>query len=167
MKAVVLVFLLAVLAAAMVGCENVTAYYDEDAQQIVTADQWQAMTPDEQAKYEPVEVQQIRPEVAAKVDAGLQTAETGLKIVKPFVPEPFASLGGLVLGGLIAVWQIVKAKKIRGQLDAVSLGATITAETVEKVVKPSAQLWEAFKREQEAKAANTKAAMPHSVIALT
>lgn len=151
-------------AAAMSGCETVTVRMDPVSKEMISVDAWSKLALDEQTKYsDEVKVTGLSESTIAKLDQGVAATEAVVTVVKPFIPEPFASVIFLVVGGIAAGWQKYKRSKTNTILQQVALGATITAETVNNVVKPVAETWTAFKNAQKAAATNTKAIMPDKV----
>lgn len=129
------------------GCTN--AFWDPETDTIIGKTAYEALTPDEQAKYEGVQI--VDPDIAAKIDAGAAATQGVVTVMKPLIPEPFASGSLAVIAGLIGLWGYVKNAKIKTKFDAVKLGALMTAESVETVIKPVAETWTAFKAAQKAK----------------
>ena len=101
-----------------------------------------------------------KPAVVAQVEGGLEAASSTLQVVKPLIPEPFATGSIAIIGGLAALWQLISKRKTITVLDRVKLGAQITADSVDTIIKPSIEVWEKFKARQKSESSNTNAIMP-------
>jgi len=143
------------------GCVTEQGYYDRQTGAVYLQDEYEALPQAAQDRVEIVEVETISPEVSEGVDRGIATADTVVKVVRPFIPEPFATGAVALLGGLGSLWQTIKKKKMKDTLDKVSLGAKITADSVDAVVRPASEVWQEFKKRQLAESSNTPAIMPN------
>ena len=155
--------LLMVLLLAGGGCLTEPAYWNQVDDVVVTPVEFKQLPPEEQVKYEPVEIQQIDPDVAIKVDAGITATQGAVQVIKPFIPEPFATGAVAILGGLASLWMTIKQVKTKNILDRVKLGAVITAQSIDTVVRPTAEMMNTFRERQKSKSANTNAIMPDEI----
>lgn len=160
MKSLLLLFVAAMMVCVLSGCESKEAFWNPVTGDVVTPEEHQLLPEAEQQKYDPVTVRQIKPDVAGKVDAGILATQGGVEIIRPFIPEPFATLAALILGGVGVGWQTFKKRQVKDRLDDVELGSEITKLSINKVIRPSVEVWKEFKKEQYAQAANTKAVLP-------
>lgn len=156
MKKIVLVSVV-LMVVIMCGCQTEMAYQVPGTQQIVSAEDFLKLPITEQAKYEKITVESIRPEILSKAETGLVAATGGYTVVRPFIPEPYAASGALLLGVLGTILTMLKkVKNVKGTLAKVSLGAQITATTIDNVVRPAAELFETFKDAQRKAEAEAK-----------
>jgi hypothetical protein len=144
------------------GCSTQGGWYDEDTGVVLTEEEYATLTPAQRVSYEPIIYEQIKPSIEQPISAGLNTVNEGIKIVKPLIPEPFATGAVFLLGFLTTVWQLVSKKKIITRSDKITLGAKITGASVDAVVRGT-ELWKDFKKSQNEKKENTEATMPNEL----
>jgi len=148
MERKVLLIGIVLMAVGLCGCQTEQAYQKPETQQIVSVEDYAVMTPEEQGGYRLITVESVKPEIIAKAETGLGAATGAYTVVKPLVPEPFATGGALFLTALSIVLGFLKNKKTQGVLDKVSLGAQITAKTIDNVVRPAVDVFNTFKEQQ-------------------
>ena len=102
----------------------------------------------------------LEPNVVTKVDQGVGAGEAVGSVVVQFLPQPWATIGSLLIGALGTGWATYKGVKIKRKAEYVELGAKITADSVRKVIMPVADVWDKFKEAQKSASSNTKAIMP-------
>lgn len=156
----VLLLIVMVAVCMLGGCESEQAYWNAETSQIVTVQEYEVLPPSDQLGFAEVTIRQINPETSKKITSGINAAKGGVEIVRPFIPEPYATLLALFAGAAATGWQTFKKRKIKDRLDGVELGAEITKATVNKVIRPLDVTWKSFKVEQELASANTNAIMP-------
>jgi len=106
---------------------------------------------------------QLDPNFIANVDKGVGVGEVVGGVVVSILPRPWSAIGALVLGGLTTGWAAYKNAKTKRRLEYVELGARITADSVNKIITPSLDVWDNFKAAQKSGSANTLAIMPDKV----
>jgi len=141
------------------GCVTNKGYQDDETGEIFTMEEFAAMTPEQQAQKSPVLYKAINQAIAANIDTGVQATESVITVVKPFIPEPYATGTVALLGFLATLWQLVGKRKIVSLSDKIKLGAVITKESVDAVVRGT-DIWAAFKKSQDTAKKNTSAIMP-------
>ena len=144
----------------LTGCETEQVYKSGITGTVITTEMYDALPSEERQQYKEITVEVLAPDIKEKITAGATAAQIVLQVVQPVIPEPYASLAGLVLGGLVAAWQTIRKAKIQDRLSYVELGSIITKDSVNKVIRPSAELWGPFKQSQIDGAENTRAIMP-------
>ena len=147
-------YLILGVAVILSGCER--AYYLAEAPELepLTSEEFKALSAEDQAGY--TETSVVSESTAERVN----WVSKILSAAMPLVPPPYGELGLIALLGATTLWQRHGKTKVRGRLDRVELGARITADTVERVVRPALTHWEEFKSEQDNKKAHTDAIMP-------
>ena len=147
---------------ALVGCVTKAGYQDPTTGDVYSVEEYPSLSAEVKARVVEVEYSELKPTVLKTGDAIAGTATAGYEIVKPFIPEPFATGGALLIGLIVAGWQLLRKRQVVSTLARVKLGADITARTVDAVVKGT-ELWEKFKEEQTKSSSNTDAIMPDKV----
>ena len=149
-----------VLVVMVFGCVTEKAYWDPETSTVISISDYEQLPTAEQEGYVEVEVETIKPEVIDRVDKTAAVVEGVVAVTRPVIPEPFATGIVALLVGLVGIWQTVKKRKVLDTLDKVKLGAQITADSVDKVVRPATELYVKFASRQKAESANTDAIMP-------
>ena len=161
--------LLALLMLAMVvsgisGCYTADGFMNSKTGDIYTQEEAASLPDDIQANLVPVTYRGIKPEVETQVNSFLQATTATTELVKPFIPLPYGDLAAVVLTGLTSLWLAIKKRQVVGTLAKVTQGATITAQTVNEVVKPSIEVWTKFKAAQKDASKGTAAIMPDKLL---
>jgi len=148
------------------GCVTKDGYQNEKTDQILSAEAFALLTPEQQADFITVKYKELNPAISKNIDTGLGAASGTVQVVKPFIPEPYATGIVSLLAIIGTTWGLIKNKKTTGILNNVKLGAQITAASVDSVIKPSVELYKVFAARQEKESKNTAAIMPDELINL-
>lgn len=164
MKCFMVLILLAVLLCLALGsCTTQDGYQNEKTGQILSTEEFGQLTSEQKIDFFAVKYKELNPVISGKIDTGLTTTGGVVQVIRPLIPEPYATGVVSVLAIAGTLWGIVKNKKTTGILNQVKLGAQITADSVDKVIKPSIELYEKFKERQKGQSENTDAIMPDKV----
>jgi outer membrane lipoprotein SlyB len=133
---------LVLIAISVIGC---TKAWTDKAGNVYTEEQKQTLPAEQQADLEKVTV--IDPAVASKVE----TAGSGAVVLATATESIFPAVSGIgnILLAALAIFKTASAFKLKDKLSAITQGALITAESVEKVIKPSTELWDKFRTSQK------------------
>lgn len=161
---VMALMLLAVVLAGITGCYTSEGFMDSKTGDIYSPEEAASLPDTTQANLVPVTYSGIKPDVEAKVNSFLQATTATTEIVKPFIPLPYGDLAAIVLTGLTSLWLTIKKRQLVGTLNKVTQGATITAQTVNEVIKPVTEVWTKFKAAQKDASKGTDAVMPDKLL---
>jgi len=157
------VLLLVVALLALPGCKEYQVYYDESSGEIISPQAYEQLTPQEKENFEEAVAKGLDPDVESKINAGVTVVAEGVEIAKPFIPTPFGELAAVLAGGVALLWQRFKHRKIVKPYEYIAVGAEMTADTLDEVVRPNAELWRKFTDEQKRKEKMQKVIMPDKV----
>lgn len=142
------------------GCQNYDVYFNPDSGDIASIAEYNQMEPEQQKNYFPGKASGISEKAITQADDVIESAKGVYQITSSWLPEPYKSLLFSLLYGGSVVWGGLKYRKIKDALTGIVLGAEITKQTINEIVRPAIS---DFDDKLKEKASNSNAILPDDV----
>jgi hypothetical protein len=155
------------------GCYEGPGYYNKTTGDIKTPDEFANLPEADKAGYVPAKIKAMSPQAVTTGDQAIKGTQDILTVVQPILPQPIATIVGVVFGIVAGIWGAVKknAKQVltyEDSIDSISAGGTITAKAIDELKIAAPDAWAKLsplidKYKADAASTGTAVIMPNEI----